>query len=130
MRASTRERVGVRGRFNAPSSLKKPLTSTLSREAPRDACVAGTRVAGEGDPRVESSRLEHDPEKWVPVFGRDHAPARSLRGAALDLRFGGEAVGPIRERDFRFVLDRRTDLREQVQDLGAEALHALDADRG
>jgi len=21
--------------------------------------------------------LEHDPEKWVPVFGKDHAPARS-----------------------------------------------------
>jgi hypothetical protein len=21
--------------------------------------------------------LEHDPEKWVPVFGKDHAPAIS-----------------------------------------------------
>jgi hypothetical protein len=23
------------------------------------------------------SRLEHDPEKWTPVFGKDHAPTRS-----------------------------------------------------
>jgi hypothetical protein len=22
-------------------------------------------------------RLEHDPEKWIPVFGKDHAPRRS-----------------------------------------------------
>jgi hypothetical protein len=21
--------------------------------------------------------LEHDPEKWAPVFGKDHAPAKS-----------------------------------------------------
>jgi hypothetical protein len=20
--------------------------------------------------------LKHDPEKWIPVFGKDHAPAR------------------------------------------------------
>jgi hypothetical protein len=21
-------------------------------------------------------KLEHDPEKWVPVFGKDHAPPK------------------------------------------------------
>jgi hypothetical protein len=21
-------------------------------------------------------KVEHDPEKWVPVFGKDHAPAK------------------------------------------------------
>src|SRR5262245_14083372 len=24
-----------------------------------------------------AAALEHDPEKWVPVFGKDHAPAKS-----------------------------------------------------
>jgi hypothetical protein len=24
----------------------------------------------------------HDPEKWIPVFGKDHAPTRSYRDAA------------------------------------------------
>src|SRR4029077_15755777 len=27
------------------------------------------------DVRAFASALEHDPEKWVPVFGKDHAPA-------------------------------------------------------
>jgi hypothetical protein len=22
-----------------------------------------------------TQELEHDPEKWIPVFGKDHAPA-------------------------------------------------------
>jgi hypothetical protein len=22
----------------------------------------------------DASQLQHDPEKWVPVFGKDHAP--------------------------------------------------------
>src|SRR5262249_9113592 len=37
--------------------------------------------------------LEHDPEKWVPVFGKDHAPARSLsrRGQQTKI-LGGRAV--------------------------------------
>jgi hypothetical protein len=24
--------------------------------------------------------LEHDPEKWVPVFGKDHAPPKTWSG--------------------------------------------------
>jgi hypothetical protein len=31
-----------------------------------------------------SWRLEHDPEKWIPVFGKDHAstkPSAALRAA-------------------------------------------------
>jgi large subunit ribosomal protein L35 len=24
------------------------------------------------------SRIEHDPEKWIPVFGKDHAPPKML----------------------------------------------------
>jgi hypothetical protein len=28
-------------------------------------------------------RLEHDPEKWIPVFGKDHAPAKGNAGTAV-----------------------------------------------
>ena len=35
---------------------------------------------GEIEPEIERGRhgvmLEHDPEKWVPVFGKDHAPPK------------------------------------------------------
>jgi hypothetical protein len=32
---------------------------------------------GAAPPRNQdrNSSLEHDPEKWTPVFGKDHAPA-------------------------------------------------------
>jgi Protein of unknown function (DUF2794) len=30
-----------------------------------------------------SAILEHDPEKWIPVFGEDHAPAISQSGMAI-----------------------------------------------
>jgi hypothetical protein len=26
----------------------------------------------------EARSLEHDPEKWQPVFGKDHAPAENV----------------------------------------------------
>jgi Cu+-exporting ATPase len=26
--------------------------------------------------RLAATRLEHDPEKWIPVFGKDHAPTK------------------------------------------------------
>src|SRR5215475_1754988 len=29
------------------------------------------------------SRLEHDPEKWTPVFGKDHAPTITYSEMAL-----------------------------------------------
>ena len=28
--------------------------------------------------QLRHPRIEHDPEKWVPVFGKDHAPTSSL----------------------------------------------------
>jgi hypothetical protein len=28
-------------------------------------------------PIADRRMLEHDPEKWIPVFGKDHAPTRS-----------------------------------------------------
>jgi hypothetical protein len=26
--------------------------------------------------RLRTNKLEHDPEKWIPVFGKDHAPLK------------------------------------------------------
>jgi hypothetical protein len=53
--------------------------------------------------KIMLQQLEHDPEKWMPVFGKDHAPATSLGregtmriGAPKDfwagVMFGGFAV--------------------------------------
>jgi hypothetical protein len=33
--------------------------------------------------------LEHDPEKWVPVFGKDHAPKISGRSIKAEARTRG-----------------------------------------
>ena len=29
-------------------------------------------------PKSRARALEHDPEKWEPVFGKDHAPAKRI----------------------------------------------------
>ena len=44
-----------------------------ARRQPRQGRARGRRDAGGG------GGLEHDPEKWVPVFGQDHAPTRDER---------------------------------------------------
>jgi len=33
--------------------------------------------------RLTSARLEHDPEKWTPVFEKDHAPTISWSGMTI-----------------------------------------------
>jgi hypothetical protein len=39
----------------------------------------------EGSARISGAEvaLEHDPERWVPVFGKDHAPTISQSGMAI-----------------------------------------------
>jgi hypothetical protein len=39
--------------------------------------------------------LEHDPEKWIPVFGKDHAPPKCQSGNRFDMKRlrSGEAPG-------------------------------------
>ena len=39
---------------------------------------------------------EHDPEKWSPVFRKDHAPTKKLRGVAWSVAMSGARVGQIR----------------------------------
>jgi hypothetical protein len=59
------------GRSAIASSMRMPKRS-----------IAPFRRAREGPPILiaispadkRSRRLEHDPEKWTPVFGKDHAP--------------------------------------------------------
>ena len=36
--------------------------------------AAGDKALAMGAENVQQWRLEHDPEKWRPVFGKDHAP--------------------------------------------------------
>jgi hypothetical protein len=47
--------------------------------------MAGTSPAMtvKGDPISAESDLQHDPEKWVPVFGKDHAPPISWSGMTI-----------------------------------------------
>jgi len=54
---------------------------------------AGMAGGPEHDPEVDTGFLErpcsknnpeHDPEKWIPVFGKDHAP--KITGSAMTIR--------------------------------------------
>ena len=33
--------------------------------------------------RSAAGRLKHDPEKWIPVFGKDHAPTKGWSGMTI-----------------------------------------------
>src|SRR5262245_16016642 len=37
--------------------------------------ASGTSCAAAFHHELRKRALEHDPEKWVPVFGKDHAPS-------------------------------------------------------
>jgi hypothetical protein len=39
--------------------------------------------------------LEHDPEKWIPVFGKDHAPMQNPRRSTVVFGYDGEAEGGV-----------------------------------
>ena len=41
-----------------------------------DAGVDAGRLAAMHIAARRSHLLEHDPEKWIPVFGKDHAPTK------------------------------------------------------
>jgi hypothetical protein len=62
---------------SCPANAKHPGTrycqEATDPEAPFRA--DGTR---DGAPRVAFGTLEHDPEKWNPAFGKDHAHSKSM----------------------------------------------------
>src|SRR5262249_2946729 len=51
--------------------------------ARRSSPSGGAAVAVASRTLLASCGLEHDPEKWAPVFGKDHAPAISWSGMTI-----------------------------------------------
>jgi hypothetical protein len=45
--------------------------------------LAGCRQPQKFTLPARNIRLEHDPEKWIPVFGKDHAPSKSYRAQSI-----------------------------------------------
>jgi hypothetical protein len=48
---------------------------------------------------ISASNLEHDPEKWEPVFGKDHAQTKGQSGMPIQLNlipFLGTSRRPAR----------------------------------
>src|SRR5215211_2283621 len=41
------------------------------------------RACGRRCRNFKSAALEHDPEKWIPVFGKDHAPTITWSGMTI-----------------------------------------------
>ena len=92
---------------------------TLSRAEVDDVLTdVQDQVSGKGAYLVDAVRrdlereeddLEHDPEKWVPVFGKDHAPGISLNEPALHHRCLDER-GEQRVRRERSRLELRVEL--------------------
>src|SRR5215472_16773811 len=88
----------------------------ISRTRPLPPIAAGPPAAS----------LEHDPEKWVPVFGKDHAQTKALARitvtAALRSRLSGAAYA-VFEAGQLFDSDRSTGVEPSGgnADLGAEA---------
>jgi hypothetical protein len=59
------------------SSIGPRLVERRPIGATRDGTVNPIRTLARsttGDLLSFAPRLEHDPEKWIPVFGKDHAP--------------------------------------------------------
>jgi hypothetical protein len=60
-------------------SLHNKKTDTASRNrlhASPTAKVTCRRVCVSVNFLTDLHHLEHDPEKWIPVFGKDHAPTK------------------------------------------------------
>jgi carbon-monoxide dehydrogenase medium subunit len=55
---------------HAPASYRQHLAAVLSRRALGEGACAPARCPS------GAAALEHDPEKWMPVFGKDHAPTK------------------------------------------------------
>src|SRR5215472_5799197 len=76
VRCRSRRASAVRAQALSRRSLP-PLARFRTPFAPPVAATQGTR---RNLTRFRSNRLEHDPEKWTPVFGKDHAPAITRAG--------------------------------------------------
>src|SRR5260370_1031104 len=60
------------------NSSKKPMFSIDERlEMVEEVFSPVAAAGGRGPPQGQIQGLEHDPEKWVPVFRKDHAQTKS-----------------------------------------------------
>jgi len=82
---------------------------------------------------MDGTILEHDPEKWVPVFGKDHAPPKrrvakvrvvstSLAGLVLRRRTD---VGYSRHRHLKCAVSKDGHKRDEPAAFLRDALAAL-----
>src|ERR1700690_1485551 len=64
---------------------------------PREGMIAGPGSSG----RREGSAvwLEHDPEKWGPVFGQDHAPRKKASDSLAGRAIGRRSTETVLHRD-------------------------------
>jgi hypothetical protein len=64
------------GRYAGAGESGKQTIGRGAENAPlRRSSCRGQRV---GAVSGGADSLEHDPEKWMPVFGKDHAPTKNL----------------------------------------------------
>jgi hypothetical protein len=81
-----------RRRNNAPRNPKFPPEKSRHVRAlcRRSRTIAVPTLRGRLKMSINVRSLEHDPEKWIPVFEKDHAPAISwsemtIRGKVMSL---------------------------------------------
>src|SRR5208282_447619 len=78
-------------------------------------------ISGEAAPLPAEPRNEHDPEKWRPVFRKDHAPLETgvlFRRAAQDVVAELAGIGQIRHFPAVEIVLRHTILGEALEALG------------
>ena len=78
-----------------PTGIRTPVTAVKGRcPGPLD---EGREFAGGIKSFAASGKAAHDPEKWLPVFGKDHAPVKiAVRGyhlPVLGIDFHGSRGG-------------------------------------
>src|SRR5450759_2115035 len=91
--------------LSAPSTRSRSPTS--SRRRSRSRTTSSMRPICRPPPTAKPTSGEHDPEKWEPVFGKDHAQAnKSASGRRVRLAHRGGAGVQFRRAFSRIVEDR------------------------
>src|SRR5436190_12215358 len=69
--------------------MRRPISPRKIRSPIRRSC---------GPTSIAKRKLEHDPEKWRPVFGQDHAPTKEVSGATMPIQVLMPALSPTMEK--------------------------------
>src|SRR6267142_5161676 len=101
----------------------RPGSSPASCTAPSLPAIAGTSRRTTSTPFCRATEPEHDPEKWKPVFGKDHAQTKKTSAAV-----GSDgAVACMHGRTFT---PRRRHTPRDVRERGARLLDRVLPERG